>query len=110
MTPGDNWSLTSATGDLNSPEPSVPAVWPGLGPAVWPGQKPGGVPRSRRPWIPRFAREAEFLPLPRIHELRAQFEAWSQICIDALLQIVEGARSIRILTGFGSTRVVEVRR
>jgi predicted NUDIX family phosphoesterase len=30
--------------------------------------------------------EAEFLPLPRVRDLRGQFETWSQICIDALLQ------------------------
>jgi predicted NUDIX family phosphoesterase len=30
--------------------------------------------------------EAEFLPLARVRELHAQFETWSQICIDALLR------------------------
>jgi predicted NUDIX family phosphoesterase len=30
--------------------------------------------------------EAEFLPLDRVRALRGQFETWSQICIDALLQ------------------------
>jgi predicted NUDIX family phosphoesterase len=30
--------------------------------------------------------EAEFLALDRVCELRAQFETWSQICIDALLR------------------------
>jgi predicted NUDIX family phosphoesterase len=34
--------------------------------------------------------EAEFLPLVRVRELRAQFETWSQICIDALLPVFEG--------------------
>ena len=29
--------------------------------------------------------DAEFLPLPRVRDLRDQFETWSQICIDALL-------------------------
>jgi predicted NUDIX family phosphoesterase len=30
--------------------------------------------------------EAEFLPLARVRDVRGQFETWSQICIDALLQ------------------------
>jgi predicted NUDIX family phosphoesterase len=30
--------------------------------------------------------EAGFLPLDRVRDLRGQFETWSQICIDALLQ------------------------
>jgi predicted NUDIX family phosphoesterase len=30
--------------------------------------------------------EAEFVALDRVRDLRAQFETWSQICIDALLQ------------------------
>jgi predicted NUDIX family phosphoesterase len=33
---------------------------------------------------------AEFLPLGRVRELRGEFETWSQICIDALLQDFQG--------------------